>query len=526
MIKITVVGHHRGVKVRCEVRTRQRFAIGKVRGAQVLLRPALVADLHGVVNVAVHIRHREVTRTRLSVASGFDGLRSERQLVSVGCAGAVGSVCPHMVGGVGLQTVYLRGETAQTGSHSKIIVADGRIGCGAPAEAACRDVRTAVVGDNTAANGARGRHIRQSRCDQRRQNGIGITRGKRNHLAVSRTRAVLSVCHNIIGGVGIKVLHRGGESAHTAADISATAIGIFQVRRVSPTESALRHLKAIVGNHLAMTNGRLLRDVTHRQGLHRCHHWLCHGGEGHILTIANTCAVDGVSPHMVGGAWGQIFHHHTVVTRSSVRMRCMVVGKGRVRGSAPADAAFGHHSTTVLRYAAFSLGVSFGNVGHLLGLHGGHKDELSRLERHLFAVNGVAVASGVGPHIVGGERGQTRDLAGENARAGAVNRVVVGYGRGWIGAPADTARRHRRIVVIEHLAAANCGNGLDLRHRTGAYREHRRSVRGIANYQVGNHRTRLRASRIVVAPQEDQLGLPVGCRIHHIHTDVEGVTLR
>ena len=156
-----------------------------------------------------------------------------------------------------------------------------------------------------------------------------------------------------------------------------------------------------------------------------------------------------------------------------------------------------------------------------------HGDGIRRGEGHHIAIDGAATVGGVGSHVILRVGCQPGKRAREHARACAVNRVAVGYGWELRGvAPADTAGSYRRVIVEEHLAAAYGRDIADLRHRTGAHREHRRSFSGIANYQMGNHRTRWVSGRIVVPPQEDQLGLSSWCRILHVHPDVNGVTLR
>ena len=60
---------------------RNRRAVGVVRGAQVFLHPALVANLHRIVSVVVVVRHGSGTWTRLTVEKRawaeiqYDGLR-------------------------------------------------------------------------------------------------------------------------------------------------------------------------------------------------------------------------------------------------------------------------------------------------------------------------------------------------------------------------------------------------------------------------------------------------------------------
>ena len=136
-----------------------------MRGTEVLLHPALVANLHRVVNIAVHIRHSGVTRTRQTVTLGFQCLGGKGLVIAVSRACTIGGICPDMVGRHRLKIAQLDRETAQTAARSEVIILDRRVGSGAPAETALRDSGVAVRIDNASADGTRSLHIGHLRGD-------------------------------------------------------------------------------------------------------------------------------------------------------------------------------------------------------------------------------------------------------------------------------------------------------------------------------------------------------------------------
>ena len=78
--------------VTCGVVTtcRDTGAVSIFRSPQVLFHPALVADFHSVVDVAVHICYRG--------KAGAGTRRFERDFFAIDCSTPIGGVCTHIIG--------------------------------------------------------------------------------------------------------------------------------------------------------------------------------------------------------------------------------------------------------------------------------------------------------------------------------------------------------------------------------------------------------------------------------------------
>ena len=121
-------------------RERNLFAVGVVRGPQVLLHPALVADEHRAVEVAVRVFH-----THLAAAEVCQRVGGERQLLPVNRTHAVGGVGAHIVGGGVMQLGDTVGEGAETAAVHRVGAVQRGIRIQTPAETAGGHVGVTVV---------------------------------------------------------------------------------------------------------------------------------------------------------------------------------------------------------------------------------------------------------------------------------------------------------------------------------------------------------------------------------------------
>ena len=120
-------------------------------GAKVLTHPALVADLHGIVCIAVNVGHRGGAGAGLSVSTTGSS-SSETHLLTISCANTVGGVGTDIVGGVGLQIGKYTGELACAKAIARVAALHGRVIRGAPAYTAGGHC-CAAVGSHIAAAG-------------------------------------------------------------------------------------------------------------------------------------------------------------------------------------------------------------------------------------------------------------------------------------------------------------------------------------------------------------------------------------
>ncbi len=108
---------------------RDRGAVGVVSGTQILFHPALVAQLQGVVDIAVNVGNG----VRTAIERGPGG---EVHLIPVCRTHNVRGVCPYIIGGCGHQSREVAGKDARAVAIIRVAVADRGIVRGAPAHAA------------------------------------------------------------------------------------------------------------------------------------------------------------------------------------------------------------------------------------------------------------------------------------------------------------------------------------------------------------------------------------------------------
>ena len=116
--------------------------VGIVCGAEVLAHPALVANLHSVIDIAVDIGDSSVVRAGLCIASG-NSQRGERHFLPIACPRIVGCVGPQIVGRARCQVGQFAGESTRPVSVCREEIIYCRIRRGAPAHAPGSHVGTA-----------------------------------------------------------------------------------------------------------------------------------------------------------------------------------------------------------------------------------------------------------------------------------------------------------------------------------------------------------------------------------------------
>ena len=129
--------------------------VGIVRGAQILPHPALVSDLHRVIDIAINVGNRRNVRAGLGIA-GRNSQRSEAHLIAIRRAYTIGGVGPHVVGGASIQARDTAGECPYTRAISGVVAVQGRIREGIPANATSRHRGIAIVGHIASAGGCSG----------------------------------------------------------------------------------------------------------------------------------------------------------------------------------------------------------------------------------------------------------------------------------------------------------------------------------------------------------------------------------
>ena len=87
-------------------------------------------------------------------------------------------------------------------------------------------------------------------------------------------------------------------------------------------------------------------------------------------------------------------------------------------------------------------------------------------KNHFLAVCSTLAVGGIGPHVVGGSRGETGDAASERADTCAVARVRIGDSRIVARAPTHASGSHRISSVIQHFTATGDRSGGNPKKRT------------------------------------------------------------
>ncbi len=260
-------------------------------------------------------------------------------------------------------------------------------------------------------------------------------------------------------------MRQSGHVANVAARAFAACGVATAGRRVvarAPADAALRYCQAAVIRHVAAALGRRLGDVAHLA----CGHCRLVGlrTEVHLVAVARALAVLGVGAHIVGRAWVEIRQLHTEATRTRAARR-MGALRGRSVLRAPADAALRHISAAIAGHLAMGRGAF-----HLTRDNYGSSDVFRRRELHLLAVGKPCGILGIGSHIVGGVRGEFRDVNRVGTRACAIVGVVVVNG-GLMGrAPANATACHVGTSVIGDVAAGLCRGAGDVAYLARGHR--------------------------------------------------------
>ena len=189
-------GHLRAVRIMC--------------GAQVLLHPALLTDLHGMINIAIVVSEGGHARTRLTVASR--GKRREGHFVAICRAFAVDGIGTHIVSRTGIQACNGSCEAAHARAANDMVACNGRVVGGAPADTALGHRGVAIVGDIAAHRGRFGRDVADCQGGDRRntENGFnGRCFRRESHLvAVNGTQTVDGISTYIVSRTGGETCQR------------------------------------------------------------------------------------------------------------------------------------------------------------------------------------------------------------------------------------------------------------------------------------------------------------------------------
>ena len=132
-------------------RVTERGRVGEVQGVcggtKVLSHPTLLPYLHRVIDVTLDVSYR--------ISAGVCG--GELHFVTISCSGTIGGVCPHVVVEARRQASELNGESAEPragqSAVNAVIVDNGRVMRGTPAETAFGDGWHAIVENLTATCG-------------------------------------------------------------------------------------------------------------------------------------------------------------------------------------------------------------------------------------------------------------------------------------------------------------------------------------------------------------------------------------
>ena len=171
-------------------------AVGIVRGAQVLLHPALRSDFHRGIDVAVIVGHRvdaavEKSRGRVGRQGG------KAALLPVGRAHTVGGVGPDIIGGVGIQTEEMARKAARPAAVSGVDVAQRGILCCAPADSPCGHGAAAVIRHVAAAISPMSSRVRHHKRMHFWKIRLCV---EVQHISQSCSQNCFSVCSIVIAG--------------------------------------------------------------------------------------------------------------------------------------------------------------------------------------------------------------------------------------------------------------------------------------------------------------------------------------
>ena len=240
--------------------------VGIVRGAQVLLHPALVANLYRIIDVAVHVGDSRRAYTGLGIVVG-----TETHLIAICSTHTIRGVRPHIVGGDGRKTGKVARKRPCAGAVFRVAVGNGGILRGTPTNATCGNRSAAVIHHVSSTCGRSGQYIRGIIGSNGGQDGIN------RYGYTCRSSATIRVYprHRVDGGGSGRYRNRGSGSVCTP---------LITVRARSRERGAL----SVV-------------DRTRTANTH--HHGVTQGGKDLLLSIARTRAIGSVCSYIVGSVW-------------------------------------------------------------------------------------------------------------------------------------------------------------------------------------------------------------------------------
>ena len=209
--------------------------------------------------------------------------------------------------------------------------------------------------------------------------------------------------------------------------------------------------------------------------------WHLRCGEAHFTTVCCASAIGGVCAHIVCCVRSQASQAARETSRART-IGSMAAAYGWVMARAPTHATSRHICAAAVGHIATTCGSCGGDVGNLVGSHGGHCSR--SLETHFVTIARAFAVLGVGTHIVGRVGCQTCHIHSIGACTSATVRMAAARRRVVARAPADAALCHRGTAVARHVATA-CSRGLgDVCHLACRHRGCRVVLRGLETHLV------------------------------------------
>ena len=283
------------------------------------------------------------------------------------------------------------------------------------------------------------RHMPACGTDSLHTTWIGTTGGRISHHSLPIIQ--IPVCAHI-GTAIVRIITIGGACTCTAAQRYACAIAIMCGAQVLLHPALVTNFHRIVG---------IVVIVGHYGGSRA---WLAIGNGSSktpLWPIARTRTVGGVSPHIVGSAWGQTCNVAGEAARATAIGGVAIANRGILRG-APAYTTNRYRRPAIRGYIASASSRGRSNV----------TDRISRQCRcysqscktPLFSITCFHTVGGIRPHIVGGARGQTCHIAGETTHTTAIGGVAVADRGVLRSTPAYTTSRYRRTTSRSYITTA------------------------------------------------------------------------
>ena len=213
-----------------------------MRSAQILLHPALPANLDRIVDVSIVIGHSGSARTRKSITSREYG-GGETHFISVNRSRIGCRISSHIIGCARLQTRNCTCKRADTAAVVGVIVIESRIVTFAPTDATGDDVAVYIIIYNTTTYGFRKSDIAH------RIRGDNGKCGKCHFITIGCTYAC-SVCTYIISSAWRQPRKGTGKVTRTG---TIRRVGIVQSRigRCAPADTTFGNRIITIGSHRA-----------------------------------------------------------------------------------------------------------------------------------------------------------------------------------------------------------------------------------------------------------------------------------